>query len=113
MSKLPTGTITFLFTDIEGSTQLWEHYPEQTRAALARHDALVEEIASRNNGNVVRPRGEGDSRFAVFSLATDAVAASVAIQRALYAEPWTTPTPLRVRMALHTGEAALREGDYY
>src|SRR5205823_7174074 len=62
---------------------------------------------------VVRPRGEGDSRFAVFPKATDAVGAAAALQKAIYQEPWTTPAPLRIRMAVHTGEADLREGDYY
>jgi len=61
----------------------------------------------------VRPRGEGNSRFCVFARATDAVVAAAAIQQALHAEPWPTATPLRVRMALHTGEADLRDGDYY
>src|SRR4051812_30845681 len=111
--NLPTGTVTFLFTDIEGSTQLWERYPDQARAALVRHDQIIEDIVARHEGSLVRPRGEGDSRFAVFSRATDAVAAAAAMQQALYSEPWLTPTPLRVRVALHTGEAELREGDYY
>src|SRR5829696_429103 len=112
-SNLPTGTVTFLFTDIEGSTQLWERYPDHTRAALLRHDQIIEEIVGLREGSVVRPRGEGDSRFAVFSRATDAVEAAAAMQQALHTEPWPTPTPLRVRVALHTGEADLREGDYY
>src|SRR5205814_903661 len=64
-------------------------------------------------GWVVRPRGEGDGRFVVFSRATDAVAAAAAMQQALYLEPWPIPSPLRVRMALYTGEPDLREGDYY
>ena len=113
MAALPTGTVTFLFTDIEGSTQLWERYPGQARAALARHDQIIEEIVARHDGMVVRPRGEGDSRFAVFPRATDAVKAAADIQRTLYAEEWPSPITLRVRMALHTGEADLREGDYY
>src|SRR4051812_8826323 len=113
MSGLPTGTVTFLFTDIEGSTTLWEQHPEETRAALVRHDTLVEDAITGYNGVVVRPRGEGDSRFAVFPLAADAVEAATAIQRALYDEHWLTPTPLRVRIALHTGDADLRAGDYY
>ncbi len=130
---LPTGTVTFLFTDIEGSTQLWERYPEQAGAALVRHDQIIEEIVERHGGSIVRPRGEGDSRFAVFSRATDAVAAAAAMQQALHAEPWPTLSSkfnvpgskgdnfepgtlnfeLKVRMALHTGEADLRAGDYY
>ena len=91
--ELPTGTVTFLFTDIEGSTQLWERYPEQARAALARHDRIVEQTVARHGGSIVRPRGEGDSRFAVFPRATDAVAAAAALQQALHAEPWPTPAP--------------------
>src|ERR671938_1559741 len=110
MPDLPTGTVTFLFTDIQGSTALWEQHPEAARAALARHDALVEGIVAAHGGVVVRPRGEGDSRFAVFARATDAVLAATAIQQALHAEPWPAETPLRVRVALHTGEADLRDG---
>lgn len=113
MQNLPSGTVTFLFTDIEGSTQLWERYPEKARAALIRHDAIIEELVAKHDGFVVRPRGEGDSRFAVFSRASDAVVAAARMQQALQAEPWPLPTPLRIRAALHTGEADLREGDYY
>src|SRR5919198_5648446 len=113
MTALPTGTVTFLFTDVEGSTKLWERHPEQMRVALARHDQLIESLVQQHQGVVVRPRGEGDSRFAVFARATDAVAAAAAIQRALHEEPWPAEAPLRVRMAVHTGEADLRDGDYY
>jgi predicted ATPase/class 3 adenylate cyclase len=113
MPTLPTGTVTFLFTDIEGSTALWEQHPEETHVALLRHDALVESAIAYHNGLVVRPRGEGDSRFAVFPVPADAVEAAVAIQKALYDEAWPTPTPLRVRLAVHTGDADLRSGDYY
>ncbi len=113
MADFTTGTVTFLFTDIEGSTLLWEQHPEAANAALVRHDAIIENLVVEHLGIVVRPRGEGDSRFAVFPRATDAVTAAASIQKALYAEPWPTPRPLRVRMALHTGEAELRDGDYY
>lgn len=113
MSNLPEGIVTFLFTDVEGSTRLWEQAPDAMRQAMTRHDALVEETVERDSGYVVRPRGEGDSRFAVFARATDAVAAARDLQQALAAEPWPTSHPLRVRMALHTGEADLRAGDYY
>ncbi len=109
---LPTGTLTFLFTDIEGSTYLWEHYPEQMSTAMKRHDELIEEVVAQCSGQVVRPRGEGDSRFAVFSRATDALRAAVSIQRLIFAEPWTVPT-LRIRVALHSGDADLQDGDYY
>jgi predicted ATPase/class 3 adenylate cyclase len=110
---LPSGIVTFLFTDVEGSTRLWERLPDEAGRALTRHDQLIETIVAQHAGVLIRPRGEGDSRFAVFDHATNAVIAAVAIQQALAAEPWPTPTPLRVRMALHTGEADLREGDYY
>jgi predicted ATPase/class 3 adenylate cyclase/DNA-binding CsgD family transcriptional regulator len=113
MADLPGGTVTFLFTDVEGSAHLWEQYPAAMRLATARHDALVEAVVGSSGGVVVRPRGEGDSRFAVFARATDAVTAAAALQQALTAESWPTPTPLRVRLALHTGEADLRAGDYY
>src|SRR5919202_6290495 len=86
MADLPTGTVTFLFTDIAGSTALWEQQPEAARVALARHDALVEQIVAQHAGHIVRPRGEGDSRFAVFARATDAVAAAAA-----RGTPATTP----------------------
>jgi predicted ATPase/class 3 adenylate cyclase len=112
-TALPTGTITFLLTDIEGSTRLWEKEREAMRRDLARHDAVVEEEVERHRGRMVRPRGEGDSRFAVFPLATDAVAAAAALQQRLHGERWSAALPLRVRMALHTGEADLRDGDYY
>lgn len=112
-TPLPAGVITFLFTDVEGSTRLWEEHPAAMRGVMARHDAVIEESVAHGSGRVVRPRGEGDSRFAVFARATDAVTAARDIQQALAAEPWPTPLPLRVRMALHTGEADLRAGDYY
>jgi class 3 adenylate cyclase len=110
---LPAGTVTYLFTDQEGSTRLWERHPAAMRAALAGHDALIEFLTEQHDGLVVRPRGEGDSRFCVFARATDAVAAAAAVQRALHRQDWPAETPLRVRMTLHTGEADLRAGDYY
>jgi pimeloyl-ACP methyl ester carboxylesterase len=73
---LPTGTVTFLFTDVAGSTGLWERHPEPMRAALAAHDALIESLTARHGGVVVRPRGEGDSRFCVFRRAIDAAGGS-------------------------------------
>jgi len=110
---LPSGTVTFLLTDVEGSTALWEDAPEAMRSALARHDQFFEAAIRAHRGTPIRPRGEGDSRFAVFASATDAVAAALAIQRGLTAEAWPTPRPIRVRIGLHSGEATLRDGDYY
>src|SRR4051794_19631539 len=113
MAELPRGTVTFLLTDIEGSTALWEQAPEAMRPALARHDVLFESAVTDHGGTHIRPRGEGDSRFAVFASAPNAVAAALAVQRAFAAEAWPTPRPVKVRIGIHTGEAELRDGDYY
>ncbi len=113
MKNLPTGTITLLMTDVEGSTRLWEAAPEAMRQALIRHDAIVTGTIDGHHGAVVRSRGEGDSFFGAFARASDAVAAAEIIQQTLVAEPWCTPFPIRVRIAVHTGEAELREGEYY
>lgn len=83
------------------------------RAAMVRHDVLIEAGITRHNGTIVRPRGEGDSRFAVFLRATQALAAAVAIQKTIAEEPWPLSSPLKVRIGIHTGEADLRDGDYY
>ncbi len=111
--NLPAGTITFLLTDIEGSTELWEKNPESMRLALIRHDAIFDAAVDGHSGVHVRPRGEGDSRFAVFQDAVNAVSAAVEIQIKMASEAWEMPTPLRVRIGLHTGVADLRMGDYY
>jgi class 3 adenylate cyclase len=110
---LPTGTVTFLFTDVVGSTVLWEQAPEAMGPAMARHDALVEGAVAEYGGVVVRPRGEGDSRFVVFTRASAAAAAAIAVVYVLSRERWSTPSPIRVRLAIHTGEAEVRAGDYY
>jgi predicted ATPase/class 3 adenylate cyclase len=113
MADLPSGAVTFLLSDVEGSTALWEQADEAMRVALARHDVLFDDVVSRHAGVHIRPRGEGDSRFAVFVHAHDAVVAALDIQRAFANEPWPTPRPIRVRIGVHSGEAQLREGDYY
>ena len=110
---LPTGTVTFLFTDIEGSTDLREQDETGARQVIVRHDEIIEGLIEENEGMLVRPRGEGDSRFAVFEMAPNSVGAAVDIQRAFAGEPWATDEPLKIRMGLHTGNADLREGDYY
>ncbi len=102
---VPTGNVTFLLTDIEGSTRYWDASQSDMRAALARHDALLARDIERHGGDVLTERGEGDSFFAVFPTATGAVAAALAIQLAIGDEPWPERAPIRVRMALHTGEA--------
>jgi predicted ATPase/DNA-binding SARP family transcriptional activator len=107
-----SGTRTFLLTDVAGSTSLWEEHPQAMAAALARHDALAATIVAQHAGTLVKHRGEGDSLFAVFAAANDGAAAALALQRALGAERWPEGVVLRVRMALHTGDAVVREGDY-
>jgi class 3 adenylate cyclase len=110
MAELPSGTVTFLFTDIEGSTARWEQQPDAMGAALARHDALLRAAIREHGGHVVKTMG--DAFHAAFARAPDAVAAGLAAQRRLRAEPWGEVGPLRVRMALHTGAAEERDGDY-
>src|SRR6516162_4733089 len=88
------GTLTFLFTDVEGSTPLWERHEATMRAVTARHDALLDAIISAHGGQRVRERGEGDSLFAVFTAPQAAVAAALALARAVLAEPWPPETPI-------------------
>lgn len=112
MPNLPGGTITFLFTDIEGSTTRWEHHPEHMRTAVARHDALLHEIMYTHHGVVFKT--VGDAFYVAFSSARDALEAAITAQQALAREPWEQEiSPLRVRMALHTGEAERRGNDYF
>ncbi len=104
-------TVTFLFTDIEGSTELWEREPAAMELALARHDLLVREAIERQRGTVFKALG--DAFCAVFAAAPDALAAALAAQRALVAEAWPTATPIRVRMAIHSGSAERRGDDWF
>jgi class 3 adenylate cyclase len=103
--------VTFLFTDIEGSTRLWELAPEAMGAALVRHDKIVRGAIDGRAGYVFSTGGDGFA--AAFSRAGDAVGAASEAQRVLSAESWPDETPMRVRMGLHTGEVAEREGDYF
>jgi predicted ATPase/class 3 adenylate cyclase/Tfp pilus assembly protein PilF len=106
----PTGTVTFLFTDIEGSARLWEEQPEAMREALVRHEGLLHEAIGAHQGYVFKLMG--DQFCVAFGRPTDALASALGGQRALQAEPWEVG-PLKVRMALHTGEAEARGGDYF
>ena len=113
MEKLPDGVVTFVFTDVEGSTRMWEESPDFMMSALEQHDDAIDEAVVAHSGVSVKPRGEGDSRFVVFADPADAVAAAADIQRRLAEVEWATPTTLRVRTSLHSGAADLRMGDYY
>jgi predicted ATPase/class 3 adenylate cyclase len=109
--ELPAGTVTFLLTDIEGSTRLWETAPDAMEVALERHDRLLTEVIERYGGVVVRSRGEGDSFFAVFPGAVAAVEAAGASQLRLVYEVWPAGVALQVRMGLHSGEARAHGSD--
>ncbi len=110
---LPEGTVTFLLTDVEGSTRLWDEHPSGMAAALARHDSLVTEAVAAHSGHLLKMRGEGDSTFSVFAQPSDALAAVVELQLAVAREEWPDGLELPVRAAIHTGEAELRDGDYF
>src|SRR4051812_8430064 len=111
MGDLPTGTVTFLFTDIEGSTTRWEHHTQAMKAAVERHDAIMRAAIEAGGGFVFRT--EGDAFRAVFDTALPALKAAIQAQQALESEPWLEEiAPLRVRMALHIGATELRDGDY-
>ena len=110
---LPGGTITFLLTDVENSTRLWTAFPLEMVDALPRHEDIVRAAIAQYGGVLVRRGLEGDSHFAVFMRATDAVASAAAIQLALEREPWPMTEPLRVHLGIHTGQAQLRDGGYY
>ncbi len=92
-------------TDIESNTELWENYPDAMRAALARHDELIDAAVAANNGMVIRPRGEGDSRFAVFPQAEDGVRVAVEILQQLAGKFADFPFVLKARIGMHTGTA--------
>ncbi len=110
MPELPTGTVTFLFSDIEGSTRLARDHPVAWPAILERHGELLR--GAFEGLGAVEVGTEGDSFFVVFPGAPDAVAAAVAAQRALAAEPWAPNTDVRVRMGMHTGEASFSSSTY-
>jgi predicted ATPase/class 3 adenylate cyclase len=107
----PTGSLTFLFTDIEGSTPLWEAHPAAMRVALARHDAIMRDAIEGADGFVFNTSGDGFS--AAFEQAANAVNAALFAQRGLRAEAWPEGVELKVRMGMYTGEAEERDGDYF
>ncbi|MBG0727662.1 BTAD domain-containing putative transcriptional regulator [Mycobacterium avium] len=108
-----TRAVTFLLTDIEGSTAAWEADAAAMAVALARHDELVEQVVTSRGGRLIKTRGEGDATFSVFDRPSAGAAAAVELQDAIGHEPWALREPMRIRVALHTGEAELRDGDYF
>ncbi|MFN0030488.1 MAG: ATP-binding protein [Acidimicrobiales bacterium] len=111
MQDHPTGTVTFLFTDVEGSTTLWEQHPQIMGSALQRHDTIVRAAIERQRGYVFATTGDGFA--AAFWRPGDAMAAALEAQRTLQAEPWPGGATIRVRMGIHTGVAQERDGDYF
>jgi class 3 adenylate cyclase len=110
VSELPSGTVTFLFSDIEGSTRLMQRLGDSWAEVLAAHNRVLREAFEVGGGREVDR--QGDAFFAVFPRARDAVAAAVTAQRALAEEPWPGDTSLRVRMGLHTGEPSVGDEGY-
>ena len=106
-----TRTVTFLFTDIEGSTRLWQDHPEAMTVALARHDQILKETIESNGGYVFKT--VGDAFCAVFQDAARAALSAISIHQLLNTEDWPQNTPIRVRAALYTGTAELRNDDYF
>ena len=111
MPRPPTGTVTFLFTDIEGSTKLWERHPAAMQTALARHDEILRNAIEERGGYVFKT--VGDAFCAAFATAPDALEAALVAQRTLLSGEWEENWPLRVRMAMHMGAAEERDGDYF
>jgi predicted ATPase/class 3 adenylate cyclase len=110
-TSMPSGTLTFLFTDIEASTVLWEQFPRLMPEVLARHDGLLQGVISEHGGAVFA--AEGDGFATVFTSASAGAAAAVDAQRALIAEAWPPAVSIRVRMGLHSGTATERDGNYF
>src|ERR671921_1746968 len=111
MASPPTGTLTFLFTDIEGSTRHWENDAPAMQAALSRHDELLRSVIEERGGYVFKT--VGDAFCAAFPTAPDALEAALEAQRRLHASEWEQTGPLRARTALHTGAAGEGDGDYF
>jgi predicted ATPase/class 3 adenylate cyclase len=108
---LPTGTVTFLFTDIEGSTTRWEQHPSTMQHDLQRHDNLLRQAIETNNGHIFKTLG--DAFYAAFPTALEALTAILSAHRALKDECWSDAGPLKIRAGLHTGAAQERDGDYF
>jgi predicted ATPase/class 3 adenylate cyclase len=111
--ELPSGVVTFLLTDIEGSSALWETDPEAMAASLELHDELIERNAEAHDGRLLKTKGEGDSTLTVFPRASDALACAAELRTLFGAVTWHGELELHVRIAVHTGEAHERAGDYF
>ena len=106
-----SAMVTFLLTDIEGSTELWERQPAAMGEALAHHDAMAASVVAAGGGRLVKTRGEGDATFSVFDSPAAAVVAATELQSLFANETFPGGIDLRIRIALHTGIAENRAGD--
>ena len=113
MAELPKGTVTFLLTDIEGSSVLWETHGDAMPELIRRHHAVLYEEIEKHEGGRPADQGEGDSVLAAFDRASDALRCAIGIQRRLRAEVWPEGIELKVRIACHTGEAEFRDAHNY
>jgi predicted ATPase/class 3 adenylate cyclase len=111
VSRIPSGTVTLLFSDIAGSTRLWEAEPDAMGTALRRHDDILRSAIEGAEGYVFKT--VGDAFCAAFETPRQAVGAAVRAQLDVHGETWPTTTPLRVRIGLHTGVCEERDGDYF
>jgi len=111
VTEYPTGTVTFVFTDVVSSTQLWDQHHDAMRVAMEEHDAVTRRAVDAHRGVLIKQTGDG--AFAVFGSVLDAVRAAASIQLAIDAHDWGPIPELAVRIGLHTGEAALRDHDYF
>lgn len=112
-TKLPGGVVTFFLTDLEGSTRLWEFHLAEMRSVIAGLETAVAEVAEEHGGRLLKERGEGDSSFVVFTDATEAVVAAVALQLRVKRLEKDLPFPVRLRIAIHTGSVHPERGDYF
>src|SRR6267143_1933095 len=113
MAGLPEGTLTFMLTDVVGSTRTWESAPAAMREAMARHDRIVDRCLQQHHGTDVPSGRAGDSILAVFPRAAEAAACALSLQRDFAAERWPAEVNLEIRVALHSGEAELRADQYH
>jgi predicted ATPase/class 3 adenylate cyclase/DNA-binding CsgD family transcriptional regulator len=113
LTELPSGTLTFLLSDIEQSTTAWDQHPDEMRRSMEMHDEIFQKAVSHHHGRLVELGREGDSVLCVFRRPSEAVACALDIQLALHRALWPSGAALRVRVALHTGEADLRDGHYF
>jgi predicted ATPase/DNA-binding SARP family transcriptional activator len=113
LATLPSGTVTFLLTDVEGSTRLWDRNPAAMREAMVGHDDLLGRLVATHGGVQVESGREGDSVLAAFTRASDAIECAVGMQRERAARAWPEGADLHIRVAINSGEAELRGGHYY